>query len=190
MRSSVAPALLVALVLLLYLRHRPVYRDAPLSRLGTRVGERPLRGLLTSVPKRALPDDLGRDLDGVDARCTIAFFDDFPAGYLLTDARPDTNAVWTATVPQRLTVAYHDDLVRYYLHHGFPDVVVLMRAHPLRATARARGASTTLRGDPLLVALRSHGYRLSARRLDYVVYRRAALLEARRGRAERRAAGR
>jgi len=168
---ELAPALIVA-TLLLYVGIVPVYRDAGLSTLHARVTAGPYAGLFTNRAKRSFLGRLGRDLAGVNAGCTIAFFDDFPAGYLLTPARPDTNAVWTATVPRRLTFAYHQDLVRYYDRHGFPDVVVLMRRIPF-ALPRSARRERYKAADPLIVAIRSHGYRRSARRIDYVVYRRS-----------------
>jgi hypothetical protein len=167
---ELAPALIVT-VLVLYFGIVPVYRDAALSTLDVRVSAGPYAGLLTNRPKRAFLTRLGRDLAGVNAGCTIAFFNDFPAGYLLTSARPDTSAVWTATVPARLTFAYHEDLVRYYARHGFPDVVVEMRRIPFALPGSARRERYAAK-DPLIVAIRTHGYRLSASRLDYLVYRR------------------
>jgi hypothetical protein len=167
-----APALLVA-GLLLYFGILPVYRDGSLSSLDTRVASGPYAGLFTSRAKDAFLVRFDRDLRGVGAGCTIAFFNDFPAGYLLTAARPDTSAVWTATVPGRLTFAYHDDLVRYYLSHGFPDVVVEMQRIPF-APPRSSRHEHYAAADPLILAIADHGYRATARRLDYTVYRRAS----------------
>ncbi len=165
-----APAL-VTVALLLYFGIVPVYRDAPLSALGTRLGSGPYAGLVTNRPKQVFLSRLSRDLAGVNSRCTIAFFDDFPAGYLLTDARPDTSAVWTATVKPSLTFAYHEDLVRYYDSHGFPAVVVLMHRIPF-ALPRSARREHYAPADPLLRALATRSYRLSASRTDYLVYRR------------------
>jgi hypothetical protein len=159
--------------LLLYFGIVPVYRDGPLSTLDTRLDSGPYAGMITSRAKKAFLVQLGRDLAGVDASCTIAFFNDFPGGYMLTPARPDTAAVWTATVPRRLTPGYEGDFVRYYRSHGFPDVVVLMRRIPFDPPHSSRRESYT-RDDPLIVAVHGHGYRPTAERLDYVVYRRAS----------------
>jgi len=168
---ALAPAATVT-ALLLYFGIVPVYRDAPLSTLDARVSTGPYAGLLTNRAKRAFLVTLGRDLAGVNAGCTIAFFNDFPAGYLLTAARPDTSAVWTATVPRRLTFAYHEDLVRYYARHGFPDVIVLMRTIPFALPRSARREHYAA-ADPLIVAISTHSYRRTAKRHDYLVYRRA-----------------
>lgn len=167
-----APAAIVA-ALLLYFGILPVYRDGPLSSLGTQVASGPYAGLFTSRAKEAFLVGFDRDLTGVGSRCTIAFFNDFPAGYLLTAARPDTSAVWTATVPGRLTFAYHDDLVRYYRAHGFPDVVVEMRRIPFAPPGSSRREQYAA-DDPLIVAIRTHGYRPTASRLDYTIYRRVS----------------
>jgi hypothetical protein len=170
--AAAAPGVVIV-ALLLYFGSVPVYRDGSLSSLTTQVGSGPYAGLVTSRAKQVFLTGLGRDLDGVGSSCTIAFFNDFPAGYLLTAAHPDTSAVWTATVPDRLTFAYHGDLVRYYRTHGFPDVVVEMRRIPF-APPRTSRREHYAPADPLIVAIRTHGYRTVARRLDYVVYRRAS----------------
>jgi hypothetical protein len=167
-----APALLIATVLLV-MGIVPVYRDGALSTLDARVSSGPNAGLMTTTRKRAFLTRLDADLSGVRARCTVAFFDDFPAGYLLTPAMPDTNAVWTATVPARLTFPYHDELLHLYERHGFPDVVVLMLRIPFAIPHSARVESYKP-SDPLLVMLRAHDYRVTARRHDYRVYRRTS----------------
>ncbi len=169
--AATAPGLVIV-ALLLYFGDRPrlpgwaALEPHDPGRLG------PYAGLVTSRAKQAFLTGLGRELDQVGSGCTISFFNDFPAGYLLTAARPDTDAVWTATVPGRLTFAYHGDLVAYYRSHGFPDVVVEMRRIPFdppRTSRREHYAAT----DPLIAAIRTHGYRAVAQRLDYVVYRAA-----------------
>ncbi len=170
-QGAASPLLVVGVLLLLGIV--PVYRDAPLSRLGTQLSGGPYAGLFTSDRKESFLAGLSHDLAGVDAHCTIAFFADFPAGYLLTAAQPDTNAVWIATVSARLTAPYHEDLVDFYRRHGFPDVVVVMHRIPFAPPSRAR-IETYAASDPLLLALRDHAYRLTARRLDYLVYRRAS----------------
>jgi hypothetical protein len=163
-------ALLLALVVFV-IDVVPVYRDAQLLKLNTMISSGPYAGLVTNRPKAVFLDDLNRDLASVGASCRISFFVDFPAGYLLTPAQPDTSAVWTATVSRRLTNAYHDDLIRYWVTHGYPDVIVLMHRIPFALPASARIESYTST-DPLLVVLHTHDYRRTADRLDYSVYRR------------------
>jgi hypothetical protein len=166
-----APAAIVA-VMLVFFSTVGVYRDASLGSLDTQIGSGPYAGLVTNRAKQAFLTTLGRDLDGVGGGCTIAFTNDFPAGYLLSAARPATNAVWVASVPPRLTRAYHQDLVEYWATHGYPDVLVLMRRIPFALPGSARRESYAPT-DPFLVAIRTRGYRATARRTDYTVYRRS-----------------
>lgn len=164
---STAPALCVLGMLLF--TSIPVYRDGTVNTLRARIHGGAYAGLLTSVRKRAFLTLLRRDLAGLGPRCRILFFNDFPAGYLLTDARPDTNGAWTATVAPADVASYQGALLRYYRRRGFPDVVVLMRRIPYGAPTSAR-IEHYRPGEPLLAALRQRRYRPIAVRLDYVVY--------------------
>jgi hypothetical protein len=167
---AACPALLTAVVLLV-LGVVPVYRDVPLSQANVTLSSGPFAGLRTNRPKQAFLARLQRDLARVDARCRILFFNDFPAGYLLTAAQPDTNAVWTATVPGPLVFAYHRDLLGYFRRHGLPDVAVMMLRIPFGLPASARRDTYPDR-DPLVARLRTPPFHVVARRLDYVVYAR------------------
>src|SRR5690349_6650264 len=82
----------------------PVYRDGSLSTLTARVEHGPFAGLLTSPRKSAFIDKIGRDVGALPRECSIVFLNDFPAGYLLTKARPDTNAAWIERVPRSVVV--------------------------------------------------------------------------------------
>jgi hypothetical protein len=157
---AVAPTLTV-IALLLFFEAVPVYRDGALSTLRARVAEGPYAGLATTDGKRALLARLRVDLGDLGTSCGILFIDDFPAGYLLTRARPDTNSAWTVG-------AAHDALLRYYRARRLPDVAVVMKSVPY---GPGGGRAEHYRdGDPLLRTLRTYPYRLAA--LQYVVYRR------------------
>jgi hypothetical protein len=150
----------------------PVYRDGSLSTLTARVGRGPFAGLLTSPRKRAFVAEIGKDVGRWPRQCRIVFLNDFPAGYLLTKARPDTNAAWIERVPRSVVTRYRDGLIRYYRRHGFPDVVVLTRRVPYAPPTSARVESYDP-GDPLLLAVHAHRLRLVAKRFDYRIYARA-----------------
>jgi len=147
----------------------PVYRDGRLSTLSARVDGGPYAGLFTSHRKLAFLDQLRTDVGRLPKRCRIVFLDDFPAGYLLTSATPDTNETWTAAVAPAALVSYRNALLRYYRHDGFPDVVVLMQRIPFAppGSARLEHYHPT---DPILQALRTHSFQLVANRFDYRVY--------------------
>jgi hypothetical protein len=157
---AVAPALTV-IALLLFFEAAPVYRDGPLSTLDAPIEHGPYAGLATTHDKRAFLVQLQAELADVATSCGILFIDDFPAGYLLSRARPDTNSAWTVG-------AAHDALLRYYRAHRFPDVAVVMKQVPYTPGS---GRSEHYRaGDPLLRTLRTYPSRLAAS--QYVVYRR------------------
>jgi hypothetical protein len=165
--AAVAPALCV-LGLLLFMGS-PLYRDGPESALRVRVRGGAFAGLLTSPRKRAFLGGLQRDLARAGSRCRILFFDDFPAGYLLTSARPDTNAAWSVSVARRDVAAYQSALVRYYRRRGYPGMVVMMRRIPYAAPSSAR-VERYAPDEPLLAMLRRRRYRRVVDTFDYTVY--------------------
>ena len=149
----------------------PVYRDSNLSALTARVPSGPYAGLVTTPWKARYVVRMQHDLSRFGERCTILFFDDFPAGYLLSDAKPDTNGAWTATVASNLTAPYERQLLGYYGRRGYPDVVVIVRRIPY--AARSSGRSILYRtNEPLVAAVRSRGYQLVRWRRAYAVYER------------------
>jgi hypothetical protein len=164
---AVVPAIAV-LALLVWSDTVPVYRDGSLSTLSATMRSGPYAGLATSPWKRRWIDRLTSDLSRYRSPCTILFFDNFPAGYLLTKARPDTNGVWTATVSPALVRAYQDQLLGYYRGHGNPDVVVEMRRIPY---THHQGWTVYYRTDwPLVAAVDSSPYRLVRWRRPYSIY--------------------
>jgi hypothetical protein len=163
-----APALIV-LALLLWSDTVPVYRDSNLSALTARMQSGPYAGLATTPWKRHWITRLSRDLAAYKAPCTILFFDDFAAGYMLAEANPDTNAAWLASVTSALETPYQDELLRYYRRRDFPNLVVVMRRIPY---SHHQGWTVLHRTrEPLLVTLRS-SYRLLRWRRPYAIYGR------------------
>ncbi|HEX3455338.1 MAG TPA: hypothetical protein VHS03_11980 [Gaiellaceae bacterium] len=169
---ALAPALTV-LGLLFWSDTIPVYRDGSISALSARVQSGPYAGLATTPWKRAWIDRLQHDLERYEPTCTILFFDDFPAGYLLSEARPDTNGAWVATIAQQLEKPYQDELLRYYRSRSYPDVVVVMRRIPY--THHSGRTELYATRDPLLETIRPPAYRLALRRRTYAIYRRATV---------------
>jgi hypothetical protein len=149
----------------------PVYRDGAIGTLAARVAYGPYAGLLTTPRKRAFLQRLTSDLADVPASCRILFLDDFPAGYLLAHARPDTNAAWVASVARSRVVPYEDGLLAYLRRTGVPNVVVLMRRIPYALPGSARRERYG-RADPIEQALRA--YAIGVSRLDYAIYERSS----------------
>jgi hypothetical protein len=159
----VVPALLVAL-------GWQLYREGPLSTLTTTAAG-PYAGLQTSENKVLFLAELQRDLDRVGPSCRIAFFKDFPAGYLLSHSRPDTDSAWVLTVRRTKTAPYQQELVDYWTRHGFPDILVVTKLIPYEPRRAARTERYSA-GTPLAELLASAYVRISSH-YNYVMYERS-----------------
>ncbi|MCO5168445.1 MAG: hypothetical protein M9894_19060 [Planctomycetes bacterium] len=140
-----------------------VYRDAPLSQLTATVDAGAYRGLRTTPARRDLLGQVARDLAAASAdRRSIFVFDDFPAGYLLTDLVPRGPGMWISSpsysqVDRRFYVRSFDE-------DGPPDVVLLYEpfpdaARPAHDPLRARFAPPAYD-----VVVEREGYSVLARR--------------------------
>ena len=77
---------------------RYVYRDRPLPELTRRVLDGPFAGIRTSPRRYELVTGLQRDLEAsVPAAAHVVFFDDFPAGFLMSRRSPGVCGVWVFT---------------------------------------------------------------------------------------------
>jgi hypothetical protein len=162
--AVIVPALLVVL-------GGAVYRDGPISTLTAAPGSGPYAGIRTSRNKELFLDQFRHDLVRIGHRCQIAFFKDFPAGYLLAAKRGDTNSAWIATIAPDKTEAYQQTLIRYWQVHGFPDVAVLVKRIPYAARAEARSEHYA-RNTPLYALVHSREYRPLSTHYNYLMYER------------------
>jgi hypothetical protein len=162
----------VALMVLLALQFTYVYRDASVRRLGSEIHGGPYAGLYTTRGRKQFVAALTTDLLRFSPPgCRILFYDNFPAGYLLSRSKPDTNAVFTLSVAPNKIPAYRQVLLRYYdAHGGLPDVVVRLTEIP----GEGRGPRSSYDpGDPLdRLVERGGTFRLAVRRPSYAIYRR------------------
>jgi hypothetical protein len=148
-----------------------VYRDNSFGRLGSRIGNGPYAGLFTSPARRRFVTALQADLLARSSgRCRILFFDEFPAGYLMSPSRPYTNAALMLGVARKKVVGYRRLLLAYYRAQGaLPDVVVRISHVPGDVAA----AEAPVLGDPLAGLLDDPRlYRVALERPDYTLYRR------------------
>jgi hypothetical protein len=168
-RLAVWPALAVPALLLVL--GWPVYRDGPMSTLDTAVSSGPFKGLRTSLNKKLWLEEITRDLDRVSPQCRIAFFRDFPAGYLLSHSRADTPSAWIATIPEDRADAYQQTFLRYWRRHGLPDVAVMMLRIPYASRREAR-IERYRTSTPLYRLVHGPGYEVVSTHYNYVMYRR------------------
>ena len=125
------PAFGLALFLLQnQFRSGTVYRDNDIGDLTHRVASGPYRGMYTTPTKYAYLQTMTRDINQVvGSEQTILFYDSFPAGYLLSSARPSTPSMWMQPV-KRSPKIKRNLLVNYYQRHNTPDIVVQMFQMP------------------------------------------------------------
>jgi hypothetical protein len=163
------------LIVLVVLQFAATYRDRGFGHLDARVSSGAYAGLYTTPARRRFITDMTRDLARLAPNtCSTLFYDDFPAGYLLTKSRPYTNAVWLLRVRQAKVNEYRQVLLRYYsAKRSLPDVVVRMRDVPGLET----GSALTYSPHDILDRLvrGEKAFRLAATRKAYAVYYRRGI---------------
>jgi len=170
-RAVVWPAVLVPALLVVL--GGQVYRDGAFSDLSATVGSGPYAGLRTSLNKKLFLEQFERDLARIGPSCTIVFFKDFPAGYLLAKAKPDTNSAWIATLTgTKKTRAYQQTFLRYWSRQGLPDIAVMVTRIPF-GTRRSGRIEHYRAGTPLVRLVHSSTYRLISSHYNYVMYERS-----------------
>jgi hypothetical protein len=165
--AALLPAVLVPVLLVVF--GGQIYRDGPFSNMTTAAAG-PYAGIRTSLNKKLFLDQFRNDLARHAPDCSIAFFRDFPAGYLLARQEPDTNTIWIATVAQNKTNAYQQTVVDYWGTHGLPGLVVLVHRIPYSARRAAR--TEHYRQDTPLLEMLKRSYRLLGTHYNYDLYRR------------------
>ncbi len=165
--AALLPAMVVPVLLVVF--GGQIYRDGPFSNMTTAAAG-PYAGIRTSLNKKLFLDQFRRDLARHAPDCRIAFFRDFPAGYLLARQEPDTNSIWIATVAQGKTDAYQQTVVDYWRGHGLPDLLILVHRIPYSARRAAR-TEHYRQNTPLLQTL-SRSYRRIGTHYNYDLYER------------------
>ncbi|MBX9767436.1 MAG: hypothetical protein K2X47_09220 [Bdellovibrionales bacterium] len=155
------------------LTHLP-FGDGPATDLRTVVDFGPFRGLTTSKKKYQFLKTLTEDLKSVlSSERSIAFFDSFPAGYLISDMRMLAPTVFPVT-PNLFPVDREFLLTSYSEPDKLPDVFVLM--HSLPQTSKRSYDLHLSDQDPVLKLL-SQKYESVIARSSYVVYQRSRKTE-------------
>ena len=156
-----------SVVVFLALQFTSVYRDRNIAWLGSRVQSGAYAGIYTTAEKRMFIARLTSDVRRLaSAKCRILFYDNFPAGYLLSRSHAYTNAAWLLGAKNSKPNPYHRVLLRYYERKGaLPDVVVRM------TIGFGKREVTEVRRDPLdRLVTQSRIYRIAAKRDTYSIY--------------------
>jgi hypothetical protein len=149
-----------------------VYRDSPIAMLNTKIERGAWAGVYTSEGKarfvEGFIDDLGAHRG--EAR-TVLFTDYFPGGYLLSDLRPRTPALWlfpwndlhqgTREMREVYASELGDD-------ESFPDLLVRIKCLPIHTLMPVPQRA----GDPLALRLLEAGYAPAGSRPCYDISRR------------------
>ncbi|MCP5045253.1 MAG: hypothetical protein GY944_29855 [bacterium] len=136
-----------------------VYRDQPIHLLTARMESGAWQGIYTSEDKQRYIQTLERDIAHWRGNArTVLFMDYFPGGYLLTDLRPKTPALWL--FPWNETQQGNRAIREIYARElgsedQFPDLLVRMRCVPTH-----RMVPIPIKAeDPLARRLADAGYR-------------------------------
>jgi hypothetical protein len=149
-----------------------VYRDSPISMLDARIDSGAWMGVRTTTYKKrfveTFMEDLATHREGAE---TVLFMDYFPGGYLLSDLRPRTPAIyllpWNDT--QQGTRAGREIYARGFADEGsFPDMLVRIKCLPAQAIVPIPQRAD----DPVVLRLVTGGYEQVATRDCYNIWRR------------------
>lgn len=100
-----------------------VYHDVAPKYLQFQISAGPFAGLNTTYAGAAFDAQLRQDVARyVRPGQTVLFFDDFPAGYLYSKARPAANALWLSDSDNRFGGARHPTLLWWQRTGRYPDV--------------------------------------------------------------------
>jgi len=153
-----------------------MYRDHPPSMLDARVERGAWKGVRTTVGKKAFVETFIADLETYrgDAQ-SVLFMDYFPGGYLLSDLRPRTPALYLLpwNDAQQGSQAGREVYARELGDEdAFPDLLVRIKCIPVQG----RVVPIPQRGDdPLALRLRTGDYALVGSRDCYNIWKRAGV---------------
>lgn len=149
-----------------------VYRDHPISELSATVEQGAFAGIHTTNEKKAFLRTFEQDLAKVRGSAqTVLFTDYFPGGYLLSDLRPRTPAIWL--FPWNDIQQGNREIREIYARNfadlqSFPDLIVRIKCVPadwdVPVPMRAN--------DPLALRLLQGGYQRVTARDCYTISKR------------------
>jgi hypothetical protein len=170
--SKILPllALIAPVIVLLFFQYSLPYRDAPIAKLTAHVTTGAYAGLYTTPNNRNYLRVIEKDLKNVEPGAkTVLFFNDFPAGYLLSDLTPLTDWAWISPmarypgVDRNLTVEY------FKKQKSYPDLIV--RMNRVIYKAGYSDISWSGKNDPINNLAESPVYEPVVKRQDYAIFR-------------------
>jgi hypothetical protein len=173
-RTTLAFGALVASLLVFQIQQLwgHFYREHPVWKQNEVVTSGAWRGIRTTEGKKHFVESLQQDLalHRGDAK-TVLFFDHFPGGYLASDLKPSTPALWI--FPSKKMFQGTLDLRRVYARkfasdESLPDLVVRMSCVP----AQLHFNVVTPPDDPLALRFHDDDYRRVAKRRCYEILAR------------------
>jgi len=146
-----------------------VYRDRPIWELTTTIDRGAWSGIRTTEAKKTFVETFEDDLAKArgDAK-TVLFMDYFPAGYLLSDLRPRTPAIWL--FPWNKT-QQGNRAIREVYARGFPDpaslpdILVLVNCFPTHSML----SIPLQQNDPVALRMVEGNYQRAITRDCYVI---------------------
>ncbi len=172
-RSAGSLAIALKLCVFLANQYLALYRDEPINHLTVGVQAGPYKGIYTTQRRDTFLSELVSDLRAIAKQGDrVLFFDDFPAGYLMSTLRPATPTVWLNPSSAYPTV---DRTIneKYYARSGIqPDLVVKLKRIPRPDDPGLRYPDD----DPVVRYVRAR-YRKCLERPDYDIYVKQETLE-------------
>jgi hypothetical protein len=150
---------------------RFVYSGNGIENQDTLITEGAYAGIWTSDYRRGFTDQMEHDLSALRAQASsIVFFNDFPAGYLMTDLQRQSMGVWIVS-PESIHANFLEARAKFALDYyrsqeRLPDLAVYMKRPEL-------GESAGRRPDPVFDFFSRPPYRLIFERLQYQIYKNA-----------------
>jgi hypothetical protein len=167
-------AFLASIVLVfVYYQYTTVYNDGRLQDLTQQVTVGPYKYLMTAPIKANFAEQITQDvryLADDEGVASVAFFYEFPAGYLLTTLHPAVNTVWLFYPKTSNTSSVRILERRYSDLRNRPDLLVRMKGF-----INPDGSMSVLRpfpGYPLEVLITDGSYFPVISRKEYDIFRR------------------
>lgn len=166
-----AAVVAIPVIILLVFQFGQPYRDDNIGSLTARITSGGYAGLYTTPAKRDFLASVTRDLERIKKDAgTVLVFDNFPAGYLVSDLKPHTDKAWIAPmalypgVDKKTTVDYYAKKAMY------PDAIV--RMNRVLYTTYFQEILSYSKSDSLNNLAESAAYEPVVKRCDYVIFRR------------------